>query len=153
MPALRLVSVLEAPERSHASRFVGREGELAEIAAAWERAQAQSSCELVTVVGDAGVGKSRLVVEALNAVEARVVRGRCLPYGEGITYWAVVEVVKQLAAVPSDPAAATAIRRCWASRPSQRVVTRSPGHFGSCSRSRRRWSWSSTTSSGATRRS
>ena len=64
----------------------------------------------MTVVGDAGVGKSRLVAEALAAVEARVVRGRCLPYGEGITYWPVVEVVKQLAALPSDPVAAAAIR-------------------------------------------
>jgi class 3 adenylate cyclase/tetratricopeptide (TPR) repeat protein len=109
VPALRLVSLLEAPERSHASRFVGRKRELAEITAAWERAQAQSSCELVTVVGDAGVGKSRLVAEALDAIDARAVRGRCLPYGEGITYWPVVEVLKQLAAVPSDPVAATAI--------------------------------------------
>ena len=72
--------------------------------------QAQARCELVTVVGDAGVGKSRLVAEALAAVEARVVRGRCLPYGEGITYWPVVEVVKQLAVLPSDPVAAAAIR-------------------------------------------
>ena len=102
--------MLDAPERSHASRFVGREPELAQIVAAWERAEAQARCELVTVVGDAGVGKSRLVAEALAAVEARVVRGRCLPYGEGITYWPVVEVVKQLAALPSDPVAAAAIR-------------------------------------------
>jgi class 3 adenylate cyclase/tetratricopeptide (TPR) repeat protein len=110
VPALRLVSLLEAPERSHASRFVGRERELAEVATALERARAQSSCELVTIVGDAGVGKSRLVAEALAAVDARVVRGRCLPYGEGITYWPVVEVVKQLTAVPSDPTAAAAIQ-------------------------------------------
>ena len=92
------------------SRFVGRERELALIGEAWERAQAQSRCELVTVVGEAGVGKSRLVAEALAAMEARVVRGRCLPYGEGITYWPVVEVVKQLAVLPSDPVAAAAIR-------------------------------------------
>src|SRR5215207_2967374 len=110
VPALRLVSGLVAPERSHASRFVGRERELQSLAAAWERVQAPARCELVTVVGDAGVGKSRLVAEALDAVEAHVVRGRCLPYGEGITYWPVVEVVKQLAALPSDPAAAAAIR-------------------------------------------
>ena len=110
VPAFRLVSVLGAPERSHASRFVGREPELAQIADAWKRAQTEARCELVTVVGDAGVGKSRLVAEALAAVEARVVRGRCLPYGEGITYWPVVEVVKQLAAMPSDPVAAAAIR-------------------------------------------
>src|SRR5262245_33901891 len=109
VPAYRLVSVLDAPERSHASRFVGREQELAQILAAWARAEAQSRCELLTVVGEAGVGKSRLVAEALGSMGARVGRGRCLPYGEGITYWPVVEVVKQLAVLPSDPGAATAI--------------------------------------------
>ena len=107
--AFRLVAVVGAPERSHLARFVGRGAELAQIVEAWTRAQ-EARCELVTVVGDAGVGKSRLVAEALAAVEARVVRGRCLPYGEGITYWPVVEVVKQLAALPSDPAAAAAVR-------------------------------------------
>ncbi|HSC29451.1 MAG TPA: adenylate/guanylate cyclase domain-containing protein, partial [Vicinamibacterales bacterium] len=59
VPAYRLVSVLYAPERSHASRFVGRERDLAQITEAWARAQEQAGCELVTVVGDAGVGKSR----------------------------------------------------------------------------------------------
>jgi class 3 adenylate cyclase len=110
VPAYRLLSVLGAPERSHALPFVGRRPELAGIVQAWERARTQSRCELVTVVGDAGVGKSRLVVEALAAVEARVVRGRCLPYGEGITYWPVVEVIKQLAVLPTDPVAASSIR-------------------------------------------
>jgi class 3 adenylate cyclase len=110
VPALLLVSMLDAPERSHVLRFVGREPELAQIVEAWERAQAQVRCELVTVLGDAGVGKSRLVAEALAAVEAHVVRGRCLPYGEGITYWPVVEVVKQLVVLPSDPVAAAAMR-------------------------------------------
>src|SRR5262249_6762041 len=90
VPAFRLDSVLQAPERSHASRFVGRERELGTIGEAWARTQAESRCELVTVVGEAGVGKSRLVAEALSSVEARIVRGRCLPYGEGITYWPVV---------------------------------------------------------------
>jgi predicted ATPase len=108
--AYQLISVLDAPERSHAPRFVGRETELARIVEAWDRAEALERCELVTVVGDAGVGKSRLVAEALAAVEPRIVHGRCLPYGEGITYWPVVEVVKQLAALPSDPIAAAAIR-------------------------------------------
>jgi class 3 adenylate cyclase/tetratricopeptide (TPR) repeat protein len=110
VPAYRLLSVLDAPERSHASRFVGREQELAQIFAAWTRAEAQERCELLTVVGEAGVGKSRLVGEALAAVDAHVVRGRCLPYGDGITYWPVVEVVKQLASLPSDPVAAAAVR-------------------------------------------
>ena len=110
VPAYRLVSVLYAPERSHASRFVGRERELTQITEAWARAQEQAGCELVTVVGDAGVGKSRLVAEALASFDAHVVRGRCLPYGEGITYWPVVEVIKQLTELPAEPAAAAAIR-------------------------------------------
>ena len=110
VPAFRLVRVVDAPERRHVSRFVGREAELAQIAQAWERVQAEGRCELLIVVGDAGVGKSRLVAEALAATDARVLRGRCLPYGDGITYWPVVEVVKQLGALPTDPRAAGALR-------------------------------------------
>jgi class 3 adenylate cyclase/tetratricopeptide (TPR) repeat protein len=105
-----LVAVREATERSHASRFVGRERELQQLADAWDRALAGPRCELITVVGDAGVGKSRLVAEALAHIEVPVVRGRCLSYGEGITYWPVVEVVKQLDALPRDEAAARAIQ-------------------------------------------
>ena len=108
--AHRLVAVLETPERSHESRFVGREREVDLVRGAWEGALAAQRCELITVVGEAGVGKSRLVAESLASIEARVVRGRCLPYGEGITYWPVVEVVKQLDALPSDPSAAASIR-------------------------------------------
>ena len=80
------------------------------MAEAWERASSEQRCELVTIVGDAGLGKSRLVAEALGSIDARIVRGRCLPYGTGITYWPVVEVVKQLGALPSDPAAAASLR-------------------------------------------
>jgi class 3 adenylate cyclase/tetratricopeptide (TPR) repeat protein len=107
--AFRLVGVGEAPERLHGELFVGRDNELDQIAAAWVRAGAEQRCELVTVVAEAGVGKTRLAGEALDRLGARVVRGRCLSYGEGITYWPVVEVVKQLAARPSDAAAAAAI--------------------------------------------
>jgi class 3 adenylate cyclase len=153
VPAYRLVSVLDAPERSHLSRFVGREPELAQIVAAWERAASEKSCELLTVVGDAGVGKSRLVAEALAEVRAHVVRGRCLPYGEGITYWPVVEVVKQLAVLPSDRSPLRRSVRSWASQRLGRAGTRLPGRFGSWSRRSRHSSWSSTTSSGGTRRS
>src|SRR5829696_10502940 len=96
LSAHRLVRVREAPERRREARFVGRERELVAVGEAWERAQAEQRCELVTIVGDAGVGKSRLAAELLASVEATVVRGRCPPYGEGITYWPVVEVVKQL---------------------------------------------------------
>jgi tetratricopeptide (TPR) repeat protein len=67
-------------------------------------------CELVTIVGEPGVGKSRLVAEGLSRIDPKTVGGRCLPYGEGITYWPVVEVLKQLDTLPSDPGAAAAIR-------------------------------------------
>jgi class 3 adenylate cyclase/tetratricopeptide (TPR) repeat protein len=112
VPAFRLLRVRDAPERRHEALFVGRERELALVREAWERVQAEQRCELVTVLGDAGVGKSRLVaeVQVLASVEATVVRGRCLPYGEGITYWPVVEVLKQLDLLPPDDAAAVAIR-------------------------------------------
>jgi class 3 adenylate cyclase/tetratricopeptide (TPR) repeat protein len=108
--AFRLRSVRDAPERSHETPFVGRETELAFIQTAWERARAQRLCELLAIVGDAGVGKSRLVAEALDSFDAHVVHGHCLPYGEGITYWPVVEVLKQLDTLPPDPEAAAAIR-------------------------------------------
>ena len=110
VPAYRLLRVLEAPERRHEGQFVGRERELALLREAWQRVQAEQRCELVTVVGEAGVGKSRLVAEGLSSVEARVVRGHCLPYGEGISYWPVVEVLKQLDLLPPEEAAAAAIR-------------------------------------------
>ena len=108
--AFRLVAAREASARRHDTVFVGRERESALLRDAWRRVRAEGRCELVTVVGDAGLGKSRLVAEGLALFEARVVRGRCLPYGVGITHWPVVEVIKQLDALPSDPAAAAAIR-------------------------------------------
>ena len=110
VPAFRLLEARAALERRHDTVFVGRERELGLVGEAWGQALAELRCELVTIVGDAGLGKSRLVAEALDSFEARVVRGRCLPYGVGITYWPVVEVVKQLGVLPSDPAAAAAIR-------------------------------------------
>src|SRR4051812_46834184 len=110
VPAFRLVAVGEAPTRAHDRPFVGRDAELALLRTSWERTNAEAACELVTVVGEAGVGKSRLVAEALAGMDARIVRARCLPYGENITYWPVVEVIKQLGTLPSDPTAAAAIR-------------------------------------------
>jgi DNA-binding SARP family transcriptional activator len=108
--AYRLLHMRDAPERPPERPFVGRDRELALLREPLERVLAEQRCELVTVVGEAGVGKSRLVAEALISVEATVARGRCLPYGEGITYWPVVEVLKQLDVLPTDNAAAVAIR-------------------------------------------
>jgi class 3 adenylate cyclase len=107
--AFRLLAVHEVEPR-RGPRFVGRERELALVQQAWERALVEQRCELLTIAGEAGVGKSRLVVEALARLDAQVVQGRCLPYGDGITYWPVVETLKQLGAQPSHPDAAAAIR-------------------------------------------
>ena len=81
------------------SPMVGREREHRRLADAFEQSASDRSCQLFTVLGTAGVGKSRLVGEFLMDVEGRatVTYGRCLPYGEGITYWPVVEVVRELA--------------------------------------------------------
>ena len=98
VPAYRSVALLRRPPGRTSRRFVGRERELALVHASWERASSEARCELVTVVGEAGVGKSRLVAEALASIDCRAVGGRCLPYGEGITYWPLVEVLKQLGA-------------------------------------------------------
>ena len=157
VPAYRLLRVHEAPERRHEAPFVGRERELALLREAWERVRAEQRCELVTVVGDAGVGKSRLAAELVASIEATVVRGRCLPYGEGITYWPVVEVLKQLDLLPAgrgrrggDPLAA---RRDGGGDVGGGDRLGLPQDAGAGrGASGRSWS-SSTTSSGARRRS
>jgi class 3 adenylate cyclase len=107
--AFRLLSVREVEPRKR-PRFVGRQRELGLIRDAWERAVSEQRCELVTIAGEAGVGKSRLVAEALKEIDARVVQGRCPSYGQGVTYWPVVETLKQLDALPSDPASVAAIQ-------------------------------------------
>ncbi len=98
VPAYRLVSVTgEGPARRVDVAMVGRNRELRLLQEVWGRAVSERACQLFTILGAAGVGKSRLAFEFLDRLEgAIVVRGRCLSYGEGITYWPVVEVVKQL---------------------------------------------------------
>ncbi len=83
------------------SPLVGRASELAQLHDAFARAERERSCQLVTILAQAGVGKSRLTREFLLGIgdRARVVQGRCLPYGRGITYWALTEIVKELAGI------------------------------------------------------
>jgi len=100
-----LLDVTGELERSFSTPMVGRARELQGLRDAFARAEADRSCQLFTILGSAGVGKSRLAAEFLAGVEARVLRGRCLSYGQGITYWPVVEIVKQLGTLPAgDPA-------------------------------------------------
>jgi class 3 adenylate cyclase len=98
--AYRLVSLdSDAPAflRRADVPMVGRERQLKLLRDAFDNVASERTCDLFTVLGPAGVGKSRLISEFLRTIEgATVVRGRCLSYGEGITYWPVVEVVKQI---------------------------------------------------------
>ena len=107
--AWRLVAVTGEARRRHDAPMVGRKTELRRLRDAHEQAVRDRSCQLFTVLGAAGVGKSRLAYEFLKGLGATALRGRCLSYGEGITYWPVVEVLQQLDARPSDPAAAAAL--------------------------------------------
>ena len=78
------------------SPLVGRRRELELLRNAFERMAGERACHLFTVLGPAGVGKSRLVAEFLDGVDATVLRGRCLPYGEGITFWPLHEVLEKV---------------------------------------------------------
>lgn len=96
--AWRLVSLIaDAPPflRRLEAPLVGRDVDLAQLHTSFERAVVQRSLQLVTVLGPAGIGKTRLGRElaALLAPRAKVLQGRCLPYGEGITFWPLREIV------------------------------------------------------------
>jgi class 3 adenylate cyclase/tetratricopeptide (TPR) repeat protein len=97
LTAYRLRAIAREASRRDAAPMVGRSRELEALAQAYARSRAEHACHLFTVLGTAGIGKSRLVADFLGGLPgARVVGGRCLSYGEGITYWPVVEVLKQL---------------------------------------------------------
>jgi class 3 adenylate cyclase len=106
VPAYRLVAVkpAEKVERDLHVPLVGRVRELRALREAFADAVAARAPRLATLLGDAGMGKSRLIEELSRAVasEARVLRGRCLPYGDGITYWPLAEVVRDAAGVRED---------------------------------------------------
>jgi class 3 adenylate cyclase/tetratricopeptide (TPR) repeat protein len=98
LAAFRLLSVeAGAPERRHGAPMVGRERQRELLEGAFANVVSERSCHLFTLLGPAGVGKSRLAQEFLSGLDAIVVSGHCLSYGEGISYWPVTEVVKQLA--------------------------------------------------------
>jgi class 3 adenylate cyclase/tetratricopeptide (TPR) repeat protein len=118
VPAYRLVNASASAsagpvDRSAGTPFVGREVEMGRLAGGLDQAIAGRVAQLVTVVGDAGVGKSRLIREFATAAEerARLVRGRCLPYGDGITFWPLAEVVREAAGIANDDTPRVATRR------------------------------------------
>jgi class 3 adenylate cyclase/tetratricopeptide (TPR) repeat protein len=97
--------------RSLGGALVGRDRELQLLRGAFERCQAEGRCHLVTILGDAGIGKSRLAEELVADVGVQAARGRCLAYGDGITYLPLAEVFRGLA---GDEPAETWLQRTLA---------------------------------------
>ena len=115
----RRVESISDPGQRHlavSAPFVGREEELELLHNTYARAVRDRRAHVVTVYGGVGVGKSRLAREFVAGVErATTLAGRCLPYGEGVTYWALAEMVKSAAGVTDDDsitAAAEKLRSC-----------------------------------------
>jgi class 3 adenylate cyclase len=106
VPAFRLLEVAdaEAIARRSDSPLVGRTNELDLLRSELDDVEARDVCRLVTIVGEAGLGKSRLTQEFLQEVDGRatVLRGRCLPYGRGITFWPLVEIVREAAGISEE---------------------------------------------------
>jgi class 3 adenylate cyclase/tetratricopeptide (TPR) repeat protein len=123
VPAYRLLSVREGDggRRGDGRPLVGRERELALLSDELDRATADGTCRLVTVIAPAGLGKSRLTRAFAESVEDRTgsARGRCLPYGRGITFWPLLEVVRQVAGISEDDAPDVARSRLAACMPGE----------------------------------
>jgi class 3 adenylate cyclase/predicted ATPase len=105
--AYRLYSVGPGPDELGSRPdplLVGRDGELEVLGSMFDLAIAERSCVLVTILGAAGIGKSRLAREFVSTMkpDALVLRARCLPYGDGITFGPVADLVKQVSGVVDD---------------------------------------------------
>jgi class 3 adenylate cyclase/tetratricopeptide (TPR) repeat protein len=106
VPAFRLLSVQPATPgyaRRLDSPIVGRDHEQRLLAEAFARCRRERACQLFTMLGSPGVGKSRLAEEFARTsrleADAIVLSGRCLPYGDGITFWPVAEIVHEAAGI------------------------------------------------------
>ncbi|MET0729873.1 MAG: AAA family ATPase, partial [Solirubrobacterales bacterium] len=100
--AFRLLDVASPDreiDRRLSSPLVGRERELRVLREAFDRTVSAGTCELVTLVGPAGVGKTRLTTDFVRSLgnAGTAVTGRCLSYGQGLTFWPLREIVAQLA--------------------------------------------------------
>jgi class 3 adenylate cyclase/tetratricopeptide (TPR) repeat protein len=135
IPAYRLIGVTS--DEGYARRIdlpiVGRERELETLIGAFDDVEEHAACRLVTIVAPAGTGKSRLVRAVIDRLRGRAaaVLGRCLPYGEGITYWPIGEIARELAGVHADDSAAIALTKLAARFPGEaEMVARVAGAIG-----------------------
>ena len=103
--------------------IVGRDGELQLLRQAFERTVEDRCCRLVTVIGPAGIGKSRLMTELLAGIRgsATVAVGRCLSYGEGITFWPLAEALRELGSEPAVREALDALTSGSATRSTEEL--------------------------------
>ena len=102
--------------------LVGRDTDLLLLRGTFDKTVSDRTVQLVTIVGEPGVGKSRLVAELLAYVDALPAlvtwrQGRCLPYGDGITYWALGEIVKAHAGIDDADTADEATRKLLVTLP------------------------------------
>jgi class 3 adenylate cyclase/tetratricopeptide (TPR) repeat protein len=105
VPAYLLLNVHDIAAPMHAvTPLLGRDHELLQLREAYAGMAAERSPRLVTVTGEAGVGKSRLIADFVAGAteEAEVLRGRCLAYGDGITFWPLIEIVRSAAEILED---------------------------------------------------
>jgi class 3 adenylate cyclase/tetratricopeptide (TPR) repeat protein len=105
IPAWRAVCAGDGARRASSVRapLIARESELDLLANTFDRTVRDRRAHLFTIYGEAGVGKSRLAREFVDGLEgATVLIGRCLPYGQGITYWPLAEMVKTVAGISDD---------------------------------------------------
>ena len=177
VPAFRVLDVTTSGATPRLnSPLVGRDEELVRLRGLLDESGRRRAARLVLVLGDAGVGKSRLMAQftALATAEgALVLRGQCLSYGEGITFWPIVEIVHQAAGIATDDSAEEArerLRRLVGDEPDARTAwhpsAASPtpssrfrsssgrcAGFWPCSVARAPWYWRSTTPTGRSQHS
>jgi class 3 adenylate cyclase/tetratricopeptide (TPR) repeat protein len=114
LPAWEALNVapLPHPRSLGTAPLVGREQELDVLASIWNRVVHEARPHLVSVLGEPGIGKSRLIVEferrAAVQADVLVLHGRCLPYGEVSGYWALAAALREAAGVGTDEASDTA---------------------------------------------